>query len=336
VNQPNTVLFDIQNDQRAGVEALLRRNGMAPMQNAPVVTMRLSTVKGTRVEELLKQNRDGVPPWVLRREYRSTYRDGLVETEQGVGGKWPQKEQNGIIPISLEEGIAKDLRVRVGDAMTFDVQGVEVATRVAHLRKVDWRRMAPNLFVVFPDGALEAAPAFHIMTTKAPNAEAGAQVQREMVKMYPDVSMIDMSLVLKTVDSIVTKVSFAVRFMAYFTLGTGLLVLMATVLTGRYQRIQESILLRTLGASRAQVLKVLVAEYLLLGLCASATGVGLALTAAWALAPVPSSCHRRHPSCHRCTSPLARRARSCTWRAAVSGAATCRSRSHRRCVSWPS
>ena len=96
--------------------------------------------------------------------------------------------------------------------------------------------------------------------------------------------MIDMSLVLKTVDSIVTKVSFAVRFMANFTLGTGLLVLMATVLTGRYQRIQESILLRTLGASRAQVLKVLVAEYLLLGLCASATGVGLALTAAWALA----------------------------------------------------
>ncbi len=283
-NQPNTVMFDIQNEQRVGVEDLLRRNGMAPMQNAPVVTMRLSTVKGSRVEELLKQHQGGVPPWVLRREYRSTYRDALVDSEEGVGGRWPQKEEKGVIPISVEEGIAKDLRVRIGDAMTFDVQGVEISTKVAHLRKVDWRRMAPNFFMVFPEGTLEAAPAFHIMTTKAPSAEIGAKLQREMVKLYPNVSIIDMSLVLRTVDSIVSKVSFAVRFMAYFTLGTGLLVLMATVLTGRYQRIQESILLRTLGASRAQVLKVLVVEYFLLGLCASATGVGLALASAWSLA----------------------------------------------------
>ena len=95
--------------------------------------------------------------------------------------------------------------------------------------------------------------------------------------------MIDMSLVLKTVDSIVTKVSFAVRFMAYFTLGTGLLVLMATVLTGRYQRIQESILLRTLGASRAQIFRILLVEYVALGLLAAFTGVLLALAASWAL-----------------------------------------------------
>jgi putative ABC transport system permease protein len=108
-------------------------------------------------------------------------------------------------------------------------------------------------------------------------------LQRAIVKQFPNVSAIDLQLILQTIDSILDKVSGAIRFMAMFTVVTGLLVLVGALLTGRYQRVQESILLRTLGASRRQVLEVLLAEYLSLGLLAALTGIALALPAAWSM-----------------------------------------------------
>ncbi len=282
--QPNTVLFDIQTDQISDVENLLKNRQMEVLQQAPVVTMRLASVKGRAIRDLLKEpDHRRVPNWVLRREFRSTWRDQLVDSEESVVGVWPSQKIRDSIPISLEEGIAKDLAVTLGDDLEFDVQGVSIATHVAHLRKVDWKRMAPNFFVVFPSKTLEAAPAFHIITTRSNTPEAGAEMQHALVKNYPNISLIDLTLVLKTVDTVVSKVSVAVRFMASFILGTGLLVLISAILTGRYQRMQESILLRTLGASRWQVLQILVIEYFLLGFCASLTGVVLALGGAGAL-----------------------------------------------------
>lgn len=143
--------------------------------------------------------------------------------------------------------------------------------------------MSPNFFVVFPSNSLEAAPAFHILTTRTPTAAAGAEMHHELIGTFPNISLIDLTLVLKTVDVIISKISLAVRFMAMFILGTGFLVLVAAILTGRYQRMQESILLRTLGASRRKVLQILLIEYFLLGFFASLTGVLLALGGAWAL-----------------------------------------------------
>jgi putative ABC transport system permease protein len=104
------------------------------------------------------------------------------------------------------------------------------------------------------------------------------------VKSFPNVSIIDLMLVLRTVDSILGKISFVVQFMAMFTVLTGLLVLVSALVTGRYQRIRESVLLRTLGASRGQILKILVVEYFALGFLAALTGILLAVIAAWALA----------------------------------------------------
>ena len=171
----------------------------------------------------------------------------------------------------------------MGDEIVFDVQGLPVTTRVASLREVDWRRIQPNFFVVFPRGILEDAPAMHVLVTRIQSAAESAELQRAMVKQFPNVSTIDLALVLKTLDAIIGKISFVVRFMALFTVATGLLVLVGALLTGRYQRIQESILLRTLGASRRQILRILFVEYLALGVLSALTGVLLALAAAWAL-----------------------------------------------------
>lgn len=232
--QPNTVLFDVQSDQIEGVERLLKDRDLEILQRSPVVTMRLASVKGRAIGDLLKApDRQRAPNWVLRREFRSTWRDQLVDTEESVAGHWPAERAQDVTPISLESGIAKDLGVTIGDDLVFDVQGVPITTRVAHLRNVDWRRMSPNFFVVFPSNSLEAAPAFHILTTRTPTAAAGAEMHHELIGTFPNISLIDLTLVLKTVDVIISKISLAVRFMAMFILGTGFLVLVAAILTGR-------------------------------------------------------------------------------------------------------
>jgi putative ABC transport system permease protein len=173
--------------------------------------------------------------------------------------------------------------VGLGDELVFDVQGVPVITRVASLREVEWRRIEPNFFMVFPRGVLESAPAMHVLVTRVGSSQASAQMQRAVVKAFPNVSVIDLTLVLQTVDAILRKISFVIRFMAMFTVLTGLLVLVSALAAGRYQRVQESVLLRTLGASRGQIFKILLVEYLALGFLAALTGVLLALIAAWAL-----------------------------------------------------
>jgi putative ABC transport system permease protein len=282
--EPNLVLFDVQRDQREGVGELVKSQGVSLRGEVPVVTMRLSAVKGRSVEAL-RDPRSGIPAWVLRREYRSTYRGELSETEKLVGGVWQGKvaADTEPIPISIEKGIAESLKVGLGDELQFEIQGVPVTTRVASVREVDWQRVQPNFFMVFPEGVLESAPQFYAIVARAESAQAAARLQRAVVERFPNVSMIDLSLILNTLNSILGKVSAAMRFVALFTIVTGLAVLASAVLGSRTQRLRESILLRTLGAPRTQILGVVAAEYLFLGAIAGTAGTVLALGATWGL-----------------------------------------------------
>ncbi|MCD6049643.1 MAG: transporter permease [Verrucomicrobia bacterium] len=284
--RPNAILFDIQPDQRAGVQEVLEKQGLKVMQQVPVVTMRLMNIKGTPVETILKDEKSPIPTWTMRREYRCTYRDTVGQSEELVGGQWPPPkfDVTKSIPISVEDGIAKDLQIGLGDELVFDVQGLPMNTKVVALRKVDWRRMEPNFFVVFPKGVLEEAPGFYITATHVATPEISAKMQREVLQKYANVSVIDMTLVLHTLDDIFTKVSSVIRFMALFTVATGLIVLAGTLLAARFQRVQESVLLRTLGASRQQVQQIQFVEYLCLGALAALTACLLALAANAALA----------------------------------------------------
>jgi putative ABC transport system permease protein len=281
--EPNMVLFDVQRDQRAGVAELIRSQGLALHEEVPIVTMRLTRVKEQTVRELRTEAQ--VPAWTLRREYRSTYRNELSSSEQIVAGRWQGTAGADAdpIPISLEEGIAKSLRVGLGDRLEFEIQGVPLAARIASIRKVDWQRVQPNFFVVFPAGVLESAPQFFAVVARAESARAAADLQRVVVERFPNVSAIDLSLILNTLQSILSRVSAAMRFIALFTIVTGFAVLASAVLGSRSQRLRESILLRTLGAPRAQILGVIAAEYLLLGVTAGLAGAALALGATWAL-----------------------------------------------------
>lgn len=277
----NLMLFDIQDDQVVPLTELLHRECMPALQQAPIVTMKIRAINGRATEELLADNALKIPGWTLRREYRSTYRQTLTQTEELTAGVFIGRvaESVEVVPISLEEGLARDLQVKLGDEIEFDVQGVPVRTKVSSLRKVEWRRLEPNFFVVFPAGVLEPAPKFHVVAVRAENAAASARLQQAVVREFPNVSAIDLSLLMETFDGIFAKVSFVVRFMAMFTVVTGLIVLTGAVATGRYQRIREAVLLRTLGASRRQLRQMQLVEYAILGWLGAIAGCALALAA---------------------------------------------------------
>jgi putative ABC transport system permease protein len=285
-DRPNLLFFDIQDDQIGPLTRILAAERAPLRAQAAIVTMRLASLKGRAVADILRDPDSPIPTWTLRREYRSTYRDALSRTEKLVKGEFIGRVEPDIdvVPVSLEVGIARDLRVDVGDELEFDVQGLPMRARVASLREVEWRRLEPNFFIVFPAGVLEAAPKFFVAATRAEMPADSARIQRAVVRELPNVSAIDLALVLETLDRIFSRVQFVIQFMALFTVVTGVIVLAGAVLSGRFQRLREVVLLRTLGATRRQLVRIQLVEYAVLGVLAAFVGCGLAVLANFLLA----------------------------------------------------
>lgn len=281
-DRPNIVLFDVQIDQAESVRRAIEAEGLTIIHDVPVVTMRLQSINEEPVKAIME--RKDTRSSVYTREYRSTYRDHLFDSETLVAGTWQGTTDGAsIVPISLAADLAERLDVGLNDTLTFNVQGVPIACTVSSLRDVDFQRIQPNFWVVFPAGILEDAPQFSVFTTRVQSVEQSAMLQRKIVRAHPNVSVIDIGLVLRTVDNVLDKVSFVIRFMALFSVLTGLVVLTAAVISSRYQRIRESVLLRTMGASRRQVRRILVLEYLFLGSLAALSGLILSLGGGWLL-----------------------------------------------------
>ncbi len=283
----NIVVFDIQPDQLGGIVAAFRAHGEPAPAVTPIVPARLSRINGRTVDELLH---DSAGParnrWPLTREYRHTYRDTMVPTEVLTAGQWwneKQRAKRQAARISLEEDIAAELKVGMGDRITWDVQGVEVETQVASLRRVDWARFTPNFFAVFEPGVLELVPQTYVTMAHLENARRRAVFQRDVVRAHPNVAVIDLAVIQQTLDRIVRSVSVAIRFMALFSLACGAVVLAGAVAASRYQRLREIVLLRTLGAQNRQIAQIVLTEYCALGALAAVVGAGLSVIAAWAL-----------------------------------------------------
>ena len=290
--RPNLLLLDIQSDQAQAVAASLRARGLAEYGPVPLVPMRIRSIKGRPVEELLADTGGrgrGEPAnaWALRREYRSTYRDTLVASERLVAGRWwsaaTSSDTAKAVSISVEQDLARELGVGLGDEIVWDVQGVALPSRVTSLREVNWARFEPNFFVVFAPGHLEQAPQMLVALTRIDDAATRGSFQRELAERFSNVTTVDLALVQQQLEQLVDRVALAIRFMAAFSLAVGGLVLVGAIATTRLQRLRESLLLRTLGATRRQVLRIALAEYLALGLLASVTAVVLATAAGWGL-----------------------------------------------------
>ncbi len=283
--QPNMVMFDIQDHQKQEINELTASFDLPLIQEVSVVTMRLLEINGETKAEAEKDSINGTPGWVYNREYRVTYRNNLIDSESSHEGEWgvPSLSEDGIIPISIDKGFAERMKVEMGDTIAFNVQGALITTKVSHLRNVEWGRIQTNFLVLFPEGVLEDAPQFHVIMTRTEEQQISASFQQAVVREFPNVSIIDLGLVLSTLDDILNKIAFVIQFMALFSILTGFFVLISSVVLSKYQRIQESVLLRTMGASRSQIVRITTLEYFLLGSLASITGILIALLSSWLL-----------------------------------------------------
>ncbi len=278
---PNLALFDIQYDQNEGVNSIIEENGLFVMQNVPIVTMRLQSVKNIPLEEILADTSRNARRWALNREYRSTYRDSLVDTETLESGEYISsvEDLSNPVPISVSTDLMEDLDVALGDTIVWDVQGIPISSYIASTRTVNWQTPQPNFFVVFPTGVLEPAPQFFATTVRTTSREASVSIQQQIVQAYPNVSAIDVGQIISTIREFLDKITFVIQFIGLFSIITGLIVLAGSAATSRFQRIREAVLLRTLGAKQNQVVKIQIIEYVLLGVMAALIGLTLSVGA---------------------------------------------------------
>ncbi len=281
---PNLFLFDVREDQKLRLAEVVHEATGADPDFIPIVPARLAGVRDRTVSELLDDA--GVPGWTLRRVYRNTYRHDLGAGEELIEGEWWSERPaegrggNSVVRISLEEELAMELGIGLGDAVTWDVQGVPIESEVTSIRRVDWARFEPNFFVVFEPGTLERAPQTFLTSLELPDPSSRADLQTSVAEALPGVAVLDFTQVREAIDQLVARVGWGVRGLASFTLIAGILVLAGVVAGYRRRKATEVALLTTLGARRGAVLRYLAMEYALLGAVAGAAGVVLGALAA--------------------------------------------------------
>jgi putative ABC transport system permease protein len=283
-NQSNTILFDIQPSQRDGVVKLMKDNKLEVNQVVPIITCRLSELKGRSIEALQRDTSDHVPNWALTREYRITYRDSLHHSEELLKGELQKKKPGrDSVWVTISEGMEENLEVKLGDSLVFDMQGVPVKAFISGVRKVEWPKDPPNFIFVFPTGLLENAPQIFVTATRIDDQQQANRFQQQLVMQFPNVSLIDLRLILSTVNDLFDKLGLIIRFLALFSIITGLVVLAGAVINSKFVRIKENVLMRTLGARTSQITRMTLIEYGYLGLFSALTGMILSLGGGWLL-----------------------------------------------------
>lgn len=275
---PNQFLINIQPGDRTAVEQFFTAHDLQAPPLYPMVRGRLVAINGKTVDG------NAFPEGRARRMAdREANLSWAAQPQQGnrlVAGHW--WDHNSGPEVSVEEGWAKTLGIKLGDKLTFRVAGEDITVPVTSLRKVDWDTFLPNFFLVFRPGSLDGFPATYITAVHLPRQQAPLML--DLVREIPSITPIDVDALISQVRNVMDQATLAVEYVFGFTLAAGLLVLLAAVQASRDERRFESALLRTLGASRRTVLQGLIAEYSVLGLLAGTLGAAAAMGAGWLLA----------------------------------------------------
>jgi putative ABC transport system permease protein len=225
---------------------------------------------------------------LVEREFNLSWAETLRPDNRVVAGAWwkPGAREP---QFSVEEGIAKTLSIRVGDTLSWDVGGTRFAARVTSLRKVDWDSFKANFFVIASPGVLESYPASWITSFHLPPGRE--EVVNRLVERFPNVSVIDLTAIMGQVKRISDQVSRAVELVFLFAIAAGLVVLFAAITSTQDERVFEGAVMRTLGASRRQMVLTQLSEFLAIGLLAGAVAaagaVGLAIVLSERVLGVP-------------------------------------------------
>jgi putative ABC transport system permease protein len=282
---PDMFLIDVQPDQVEGVRAMIRESatGSEPVL-IPVLRARITAIRGREThlegyEDVRARGRG------LGREYVVTYRAGLAANERLTAGEfWPQSAAG--VHVSVEQGLADREGLRPGDRIRFDILGRPIEATVAGIRSVDWGDVRAGGFMfVFRPGALESAPRTYIApVTGPPEALARARFQRDVSARFANVSVVDVREILEGVSRVVRNVTLAVSVVGSLVVVSGILILVGSISMTRFQRMYETAILKTVGATSGQVAAMILVEYGLVGLAAGAVGSAGALGLSWAVA----------------------------------------------------
>jgi putative ABC transport system permease protein len=274
---PNRFVINVQPDQAEAFQAQLKEAGVRRYDWYPMIRGRLVAVNGHEVRpEDYKEER---AQRLVDREFNLSHAAQMPTHNQLAAGRWTPEEDDA---VSVEEGLAQTLGLKLGDRLRFDIAGVMQEGRVTSLRKVDWQSMRVNFFVMFPRAQMSELPITYISAFRAP-AAAGS-FDSALSRSFPNITNVDVSASIAQIQGVLDQVIRAVEFLFGFTLATGLVVLFAAVSATREQRAREFAVMRALGASSSLLARVQRAELLGVGALAGLLAAIAAVGVGWALA----------------------------------------------------
>lgn len=264
LDAPNYFVINVQKHQLVDTRRFFLKNKIAPPYLYPIVRARLTGINDKPID--LSHLGDRRARRLLQRNQNLSWRSEMQTDNRITAGKWWSKETHGHPQLSLEEGIAKRLGVKLGDTIQFSVAGEALSLTVTSLRSVDWDSFNVNFFMVAPPGVLENFPTSFITSFHMPPGDPG--MLSRLVKRFPNFTVIDISALMSKVRNIMDRVTVAVEFVFLFTLAAGITVLLAAIQATQDERRFEGAILRTLGASRRQLIQGIAAEFVTLGMLA--------------------------------------------------------------------
>ncbi len=267
---PNRFLVNIQPDQLEDVRALLTAGGVIDPELHPMSRARLLALNGTAVTGADFADRGDRARRLAEREFNLSWTDTLRDDDNTVvAGRFWSTQSDGGAELSVEEGLAKTLGWSLGDRVRFDIAGTSLEGSITSLRRVDWESFKPNFFVLVSPGAMAGMASSHIGAVHVPADQP--RLTDDLVRQFPNISVIDIEAVLAQVRNTADQVATAVEYVFYFTLAAGLLVLVAAVTATQDERLLEGGVMRVLGASSRQLRWAHVTEFAAIGLIAGTT-----------------------------------------------------------------
>lgn len=274
---PNRFVINVQPDQGEAFQQALRQAGVQRFDWYPMIRGRLVSINGKTIspDDFTSDRAQRL----VDREFNLSNSATLPEHNPVVAGRWQDNEADA---LSVEEGLAEELGLKLGDRLGFDIAGQVSEGRITSLRKVDWGSMRVNFFVVFPVAQVPDAPVSFISAFRAPDGDL--QFDNALVRQFPNITNVDMSQTIAQVQRVLGQVIGAVEFLFAFTLAAGLVVLLAAVTATRGEREREFAILRAVGAGSALLRQVQRIELLGVGLLAGFLASVVAVVVGWALA----------------------------------------------------
>jgi putative ABC transport system permease protein len=268
-------LIDVQPDQVEGVKSILQELQAPIQQEASITLMRLHRIGDRTVSELLTDGTHDIPDWTLHREFWSTARADLRESEEIIEGEWVPRmiEGSDTLPVSIERKFMRRLGLSLGDLVEFDIGGTIVTSRITSVRDIRWERMERNSFLVFPEGSLSFAPSFNVYGVSTGGPAETAQLMSRLGQEFPNVSIFDVRSAVDTIERVLGYMLSVLYGLVLVVLGAAVVTLIGVIALGRGERIREHALLRTVGASHRFLRRTLQNEYALLGSAAALMGI---------------------------------------------------------------